>query len=487
MSGLKKNFLYQTGYQILTTALPVITSPYLSRVLGSEGLGIYSYTSSIVNYFVLFAMMGLNNYGTRSIALVRNDREKLNNTFSEIYYLQIILSLISFISYYVFILYFMKSNLIIYVIQSILIINCSLDIGWFYFGMEKFKVTVTRNTVVKIITLILIFIFVKEENDLWKYILIMTLGVLLSEIILFKDLKNFVSFKLVRINKIISHFRPCLMLFIPILAMSVYHQMDKTMLGILSSYTETGYYYNADKIINIPMGIITGLGIVSLPRISAIISEKKIDEYKNIFFKSFNLIMFMCSAIAFGISSISSEFTICFFGVEYQACISLISMLSVVIYFKAWSTVARNQYLIPFKKDKIYLFSVIIGAIINFIVNFILIRDLGAKGAVIGTLVAEGLVSVIQLYYVKDIISIKRIIFSNIIYPIAGCIMFISVRIFSNIYIENLILKVILEIIIGANVFIGICIVYWEKNDDEVFLPLLKSYKDKIKRKVINL
>ena len=282
MSGLKKNFLYQTGYQILTTALPVITSPYLSRVLGSEGLGIYSYTSSIVNYFVLFAMMGLNNYGTRSIALVRNDREKLNNTFSEIYYLQIILSLISFISYYVFILYFMKSNLIIYVIQSILIINCSLDIGWFYFGMEKFKVTVTRNTVVKIITLILIFIFVKEENDLWKYILIMTLGVLLSEIILFKDLKNFVSFKLVRINKIISHFRPCLMLFIPILAMSVYHQMDKTMLGILSSYTETGYYYNADKIINIPMGIITGLGIVSLPRISAIISEKKIDEYKNI-------------------------------------------------------------------------------------------------------------------------------------------------------------------------------------------------------------
>ena len=148
--SVKKNFIYNLSYQILIMILPLITTPYISRIIGPERNGIQSYTYSIVNYFVLFAMLGVNNHGNRSIAMVRNDKEKLKRTFMSIYSVQFIMSAIMIALYSIYIIFIAKENKIIFIIQAIYIISALLDINWFFFGIEQFKLTVIRNTIVKL-------------------------------------------------------------------------------------------------------------------------------------------------------------------------------------------------------------------------------------------------------------------------------------------------------------------------------------------------
>ena len=192
--SIKKNFLYNVFYQILTMLLPLFTAPYIARVIGAEGVGIYSYSSSIANYFVLLAMLGLVNYGNRSIAQVRDNKELLSQTFFNIYALQVITSLIMIVGYVFYINTFVTENIVIFYIQLFLIIATILDINWFFFGLEQFKLTVTRNTIIKLLTVVCIFIFVKDSNDLWIYTVIMAGGTLLSQLMLWFFIKKICIF-----------------------------------------------------------------------------------------------------------------------------------------------------------------------------------------------------------------------------------------------------------------------------------------------------
>ncbi len=245
MSSVKKNLGYQTIYQILATCLPLITSPYLSRRLGATQLGIYSFTNSVVLYFTLFAMLGTVNYGTRSIAAVKDDPEKCGKVFWDIYLLQAGMAIVAAFVYLCYFVFICKENRLIAFIQMFQILNCFLDINWLFFGLEKFKVTVTRNIFVKAVCFILLFILVKNENDLWKYAVLMVASNIISQLILWKRLPLFCK-KAFHIDllEIRRHIRPNLVLFVPLLAMSVYHVMDKTMLGIMSTKEQVGYYYN---------------------------------------------------------------------------------------------------------------------------------------------------------------------------------------------------------------------------------------------------
>ncbi len=182
--NIKKNFIYNVLYQILIMILPLITTPYIARVIGANGVGVQSYTYSVVNYFVLFAMLGVNNYGNRSIAAVRDDKEKLSKTFWSIYGLQAILSIIMLIIYMFYLIFITNENKVIAGIQSIYIFSALLDINWFFFGIENFKITVTRNAFIKVISAFSIFIFVKKQDDLYIYSLILVIGTIISQVIL---------------------------------------------------------------------------------------------------------------------------------------------------------------------------------------------------------------------------------------------------------------------------------------------------------------
>lgn len=479
MSSLKKNIGYQTLYQILNVGLPLITAPFLARVLGAEPLGIMSFTSSNVHYFTLFAMMGLTNYGTRSIAVVKNNLEERNAAFSQIFYMQFITTLISTIAYLIYMIAFCRENNTIAWIQGIAVLACFFDINWFFFGIEEFKITVVRSMIIRVASVALMLILVKTPNDLWIYAVLLIGSTLVSQVVLWFYLPKFIHLHKPNFSKIKEHISPNIKLFIPIFAMSVYHIMDKTMLGELSDYTQSGYYYNADKVINIPIGLLTGVGTVMLPRMSALAGDNEKGKLNDLFNISIRAIGLVASAMCCGIAAIANEFTPLFFGKGYDNCIILIIVLAPVLFVKGLSLISRNLYLIPRKMENKLTSSVIAGAVVNLIVNFILITKLGALGAVIGTLAAECVSCIWQYFLIRHEVNCFKSIIISLVYFVFGIIMFIVVRAASSLLLTSLIVRVIIEVLIGAIIYCVLCLIYWKVTNNGNAFKFAKAFVGK--------
>lgn len=431
---------------------PLITSPYLSRVLGAEKIGIYNYCYSIAYYFGIFAILGISNYGNRSIAQInKNNKEQRSQLFWEIVGMQF------FSSFWVILLYVLFIELYggvlkkYYYIELLYLFSVAFDISWFFFGIESVKNVIIRSSLVKIISLFLIVLYVKNENDLGLYIFIMAGGNFFSNIILWTFLRRELSRCHFCISKIKNHFPKNIKLFIPVISLALFHYMDKVMLGFWSSMSELGYYCNADKVINIPLGIISGLGVVMMPRISSLVatnsSWSSINKLINI---SILYSMWIGSAICFGIISIADDFVPFFFGPGYERCIDILSIFAPVVLIKAWSNIFKMQCLIPMEKDKQYILSVVIAAIVNIIFNLFLIPVWGAVGATIGTIIAEFLVAFFYTYFSWDNIDIKNSCFVSLLFVLSGLFMFLLLRLTSEYIVElSRFMKIFIKITIG--------------------------------------
>lgn len=453
MTKIKKNFMYNIAYQLLNLLLPLITVPYISRKLGVESTGIYSYTYSIVNYFMIFGMLGISNYGNRKIAKCRDDKERLSKEFMSLYILQFILNIISLIIYILYCAFFARYS-IINTIQILFIISNMLDISWLYFGLEEFKKTVTRNTLIKIISFIFVLIFVKKPSDIYIYTLIMSGSTFTSQLILWVGIKKYIIFKFKEINSkdVMRHIKDVLVLFIPVISYSIYKIMDKIMIGLLSSMDEVGYYEYAEKIINIPIGFITALGTVMLPKISNLIEKKEFDIVKEYLFKALKFITFLAIPSCLGLIAIGSELATTFLGDDYVRTGILIKYLSVTIIFTAWANVIRTQWLIPKEKDNIYIFTTIAGAIINLMINFILIPKLGAVGASIGTICSEFLLMFLQSFLSRKEIKFKTMLKPVTYFAITSIAMFIIIKKIGN-YINSDFIRITAECILGVGIY----------------------------------
>lgn len=452
MKNIKINFLYSIAYQLLILIIPFITTPYISRTLGSHGIGVYSYTYSIIYYFMIFGLLGINNYGNRTIAKAKNNKEQLSKSFCSIYLLQIILNLISIFLYIIYICFFCKEYYLISFIQMLYLLSNMLDINWFFFGIEKFKLTVVRSTIIKIISVVLIFLLVKNEECLWIYTLIMAGSTFLSQLLLFPFLKKEVYFTRVKFKDIKQHIKPCLLLFLPVVAISIYKFMDKIMVGIFSNMNEVGYYEQAERIINIPMGVVTALGTIMLPRISNLISnnnKKLVSQYIE---KSMNLIMFLAFPLFFGIISISSKFVPNFLGSDFEKTILITNVLAITILFISFANIIRTEYLLPNEKDKDYVLSVIIGAVINLILNLILIRKYAALGAAIATVFAEFSVMLYQIITTHKQLDFKKYIKNIFPFFIKSAIMYIIIIQFNRLNLNDWII-IIMQIISGVGIY----------------------------------
>ena len=362
LPSLRRNIVYQFLYELLIVFIPLFTIPYVSRVLGAENIGLFSYTYAVANYFVLFANLGIKNYGSRTIAMVRNNKEELNRNFSEILSIHIIFSIIVIFVYLVLLFFFVEDNLVIFLIQSIYVFAAVFDINWFFFGIEKFKLTVGRNTLVKILSVFLVLVFVKTQTDLWIYALILALSVFVGQSVVWFALKQYVSWRRPSWANMKQHIRPLFVLFLPILALSLYKYMDKIMLGSISSNVQVGFYENAEKIINVPMSLIMAFGVVLMPRIANMVTSKDKGEVFKLIDMSMEAVMLLAIAISFGLAGISFVLAPIFFGYEFEECGILIMGLAVTVPFMAFANVIRTQYLIPYKEDKIFVVSLFLGA-----------------------------------------------------------------------------------------------------------------------------
>ena len=461
---MKKNFIYNIVYQVLVLFLPLVTIPYVSRILGANGIGIYSYTYSIAYYFMIIAMLGLNNYGNRTIAKIRDNKEKLSKEFWSIYFLQVIISVLMVILYLLYVLIFESQYKIIAIIQIMYVISSVFDINWFFFGMEKFKLTITRNIVIKLISLVLIFVLIKTPEDLWKYVAILAESTMFSNVILFSFIRKYVKFVKFSLKDIKKHLKPSIILFLPVIAVSIYKIMDKIMLGLLSNVTEVGYYENAEKMTQVPLSIITALGTVMLPRVSNMLSNKKEDEVKKILEKTMPLIMFLTFPMVLGIIAISNDFAIVFFGEEFKKSGYLIQLLSITVVFLAWGNVIRTQYLIPKEKDREYIISAFLGAIVNFITNLIFIPKFASLGACIGTIMAEFVVMFYQTYVLRKELNIKKYLKDSSTFLIKSLIMFIIVILIGKLIKDSKFIRILIQVFVGILIYIILNIRYIYKN-----------------------
>lgn len=467
-SALKKNFLFSTLYQCLLIIMPLITTPYISRVFGASGIGTYTLVNTIASYFVLFAMMGVSTYGNRNIAYIRDDRKKTNEIFSTVYYAQLFFCAISFAIYFIYI-FCASTNIGLKLIHLLYVLSAAFDVSWFFYGVEKIDIVAKTNFVIKVTAVILIFSFVRNYDDLWVYAAIMCSSFLLSSLITW-----LIAFRYVRLvhadaKSIFENLKPIMILFVPIIAATVYKTMDKLMLGTITGSDEfVGLYNNSEQMIGFPQGIITSVGMIMLPRAANMRSigehEKSLRELRI----SMRFVNFLSVGVTFGIASVAKEFVPVFFGSGFLKCIEYVIWLAPVNLFISWGYIIRNQYLIPNQKDKIYIFSVIAGAVINFVINIILIEKYNIIGAIIGTIIAEGVVAIWQTYAVKNEIKVLDYIKDTIPFFFSAVIMICFVRLIGY-SLGSHIYTIMLEVAGGAFVYFLTTVIYMSIFEKENF------------------
>ena len=483
-NNIRKNVVYQTIYRVLTVITPLITSPILSRALGAEKLGVYSATVTWVNYFLLLAMLGIENYGARSIAIVQDDEEKKKQTFWDIYSIQLISCLISITLYGISIAFAPAERRMITLIHSLWIVSYFINANWYFFGIEEFRLTAIRNIFVKILTVLLIILFIKKPEDLNLYAFIMAGDAVLSNIIILPFLLKDTGFRKPNVSEMKKHLKPILVLFVPIIAWSIFHLADKSLLDRFATEAESGYYYNADKIISIPLAVITGLNTVFLPRISNVYSRREKKEAIRLIGNSMELMLFMACAIGVGIASISNEFVPFFFGEGYQPCIQLIYLFTPVLFVNAMSELIRYQYMIPKKLDKHYNICVIIASVCAVIADAILIPKFGPVGAVCGTLTGEAVIMIAELVVIHGHVSFLGLLGNSYFYFILAGLMFVVVRWVASAVSAGALVKIVAMVAAGGAVYMIGSIIFWCLNKKSLFNDMtIRRVLNKIGRK----
>ncbi len=417
------------GYQVFILLLPIVTIPYVSRVLGPTGIGINAFTNSIVQYFVLFGTLGLTMYGNREVAYQRDNPKRLSGLFWELTLLRLVTTGIATLLYLGFILLSGEYQAF-YLIQGLLLVATAIDVSWFFQGLEEFRITVLRNTLVKIISLILIFVLVRTKNDLWLYILILTGSQVLGNLTLVPYLKKYVVVPHWSDLKVIDHLRPTIEMFVPQIATQVYLQVNKTMLGTLVGVQASGFYDNSDKIVKILLAVVTATGTVLLPHTAHSFAQGRRDEVEASLNKSMHFILVIAFPMTAGLAGIAPLFTQIFFGKGFDPVANLLVIESIVIVLIGISNATGVQYLLPTNQLRPFTTSVVLGAVANMVLNvpFILIWD--SNGAMIATVLSELLVTTYQLVYVRKQISLNRIFIEVEKYVVASVVMGVSVRMF---------------------------------------------------------
>lgn len=452
-----KNYIYNLIYQILVIILPLITIPYLSRVLGAENIGIYGYTVSIVTYFTLIAALGIAKYGQREIAYVQEDVTKRSKVFWELNIIRIVSVILSLIIFFI-VFCWNGEYKIYYRILIFELIAVIFDISWFFQGIEEFKKVVIKNSIVKLLSLICIFIFVKTSNDLIIYMFIYIFSILIGNLSFWINLKKYITNVNIKDLEIKKHIKPMISLFIPQIASSVYTVLDKTMLGIFcNNISEVGYYEQSQKIIKVALTFVTTLSFVMLPRISNKYAKRDISKIKKYMIDSFYFDWFLSIPIAIGIMAIAPEFVPWFFGAGYEKIINLLIYSAPIIVFISLSTTIGTQYLVSIEKQNIQTIAVLVGAVVNVCLNVLLISKLNSYGAIISTVIAELIISIIEIGYVllKKDLNAKDIFVDFYKNIIAGSIMYIIVRYIAN-YTNISLLGTIIQILSGAFVYLSI-------------------------------
>ena len=474
--SIKKNYIYNLIYQVLLLLTPLFTTPYLSRVLGADGIGEVSYAESIVSYFTLFAVLGITTFGQREISYVQDDKNKRTLVFWETKALQVIASITVLIIYIIFT--FIQEKKMIYLILSFNIISILVDVTWLLQGIEEFGKIVFRNIIFKALNIIYIFLAVKTKEDILKYVFGITFFSFLSNISLWIYVFKYVGKPDWNKIKPFRRIKDILSLFIPTIAIQIYTVLDKTMIGLITNSSfENGYYEQAMKISKMVLVVVTSLGTVMIPRIGYHYNRGEKEIVNRFMYRGYRFVWFLGIPLCFGLIGTAPNFVPWFFGDGYDRVIPLLRILSFLILAIGINNVTGMQYLIPTKRQNLFTKTVLIGAGVNVILNMVLIYYFQSVGAAIASVAAETTIALVQLYFVRKEFSIQEVFFSSWHYLISGSIMLLILITLGNTWSSS-ILHTIVMVVIGASTYFWILLIM----KDSFFLENLKKSFIKIKK-----
>ena len=453
-NSIKTNYIFTVINKFVSLFVPILVTPYLSRILGPDGNGVISYIYSYASYFIIFANLGIETYGQRIIAINRNEPNKLKQLLLEVFLLRLFLTLFAVIVYgAIFLRADSADDFVLFLIFAVNIIAVPLDFTWFFQGLEKFKLISIVNIVSRIVYIVFVFIFVKVKEDIniaaILYMMSMVLPYLLSAPFIFIGISGKLQGKI----RPFSHLKECFVYFIPTVATQIYTVLDKTMIGLITqSDFENGYYEQADKIVKLAVTVVTSINIIMRSRISYLYEQKREEEIKILIEKSANLMFCLSLPLMLGTIAIANSFVPIYLGEGYDECVNLLYILSPVILIIGVSNLIGTHYYTPFDKQSTSNKFLITGSVVNFILNIFLIKLLASAGAAIASIIAEFIITCLYVFFARKFIDFKKFFCISIKYLIASIVMFVPTLIMS-LMLPVSIIWIIVEICVAVLIY----------------------------------
>ncbi len=477
--SIKKNFAFNSAYQILNVLVPLVTTPYLSRTIGSVGNGLFTYTQSVANYFVLFAVLGISNYGVREIASCGPNRQQRSVTFWNIFGMNLVTGSLVAAVYVLYCLTLGSDNLLLSLIWALWVIGSVVDVTWLLNGCQEFKIPMIRNFCTRLGGMAFIFLFVHTEADTWAYVTAIAAPFFVNALLVWPFVKNYVDPVRPTWHQMVKHLKPNLLLFIPVIATSLYTLMDKVMLGLMAGMDQTGLYDYSEKISKMPMAIITALGAVVLPKMTEVIASGHTDEAKGLVRTTMWFMEACAFALTCGIIAVAPEFVPVFFGPGYEPCVALMSVLSLIIPFVCATNVMGIQYLVPSHRDRGFTASVLTGAVVDLILNALAIPRFGAMGAALATVMTEFTVLLVQAWLVKGELELAAYFRGTLPFMGIGIVMVGAIRLASGTFATlgmPMSASLILEVAVGGAIYLALSFAWCKTTHNAEFARLFPKF-----------
>ncbi|MCX5774199.1 MAG: flippase [Fusobacteria bacterium] len=461
--SIKKNYFYNFSYTIVNLLVPIVTMPYITRVLGDNNIGINGFTNSITMYFVFIGSLGISIYGNREVARVKDDKYKLSEVFIDLNIIQLMMAGLSIILFLIFV-YFQKADLrVCFYAQGLLILSVIFDISWYFQGLEDFKKISIRNMIIRIINVSLIFSLVKNEHSLVIYIIITTGCTVIGQVFMWPFIKNTITLEKYHFEhkRVIVHLKKNSQLLMLQVFIQIYMYLGSTLLGYLSTIAQVAYYTLAIKIIGILLSLSNILNAVIMPRVSNLISKDKLIEAKECIYKSFKATFIVNFPLLVIILVLGKRIVIWYFGMSFLPVTANLQILALNLFIIPFGGIIGIQLLIPMGKERAVKYSPLLGLITNVILGVLIIPHFGSKGASITTLCTEFVGTIYGVFLAKKILNYYRVFSDAKKILIASFIMLVVCAILEKLFNYSMISLFIL-VVISMVVYIGMLIVLKE-------------------------
>lgn len=462
--SIKKNVVLNSIKTLMSLVFPLITFPYASRVLSPSGIGKVNFASSNIQYFTMIATLGVTGYGIREASKLRDNRVKLTKFVKEVFLINVISTVISYLLLLVsmFLIPKLSGYRLLLCVSGTVILFTTLGMDWLYSAMEDFYYITVRSIVFQLISIGLLFAFVRTKDDVVKYAAIIAFSNVGSNILNFIHSCKYIEWKQHITFELKRHMRPIFTLFAVAVTSSIYTMLDTTMLGFLTSDWETGIYTAATKVNRLTVSLVTSIGTVFLPRLSYYYGEKSNEKFTELAYKSVSLILLLSAPSIIGLEILSRPVILLLSGKDYLSAVPAMRMMNPIIMIVGLSNFTGVQLFLTVGKEKWTLYSDVLGAVVNFSLNYLLIPRYGALGAALASVCAESSVTISQLVLARPYIRIKPIIKDIIYYFSLSAVMGVAV-LFTYRLFSNFLLQLIIPIIVGVFAY-GLMLVL-TKND----------------------